>query len=230
MSRLIRKSRHSAMDKSDPGFEFKKKWKEMDSQFDEYNKLRKTRLLVAKGVFEKQKFSALHRSALKKSLSTENMKKIEKLGEKQKKVDRFKSKLSLLKSAAMKAGFKEKSVCEGYLYIRSDKNASVWRKRYVVLYRNRIEMFSRKGDKQIRDHIDLRLEGYVADSDLKKMVNPRKYGFMISDFGNCKYLAAESSEEKANWMFKVREVIRRLNNQESMKSLGHFISLSSKRH
>ncbi|GBG34919.1 Actin-binding Rho-activating protein [Hondaea fermentalgiana] len=214
---------------------FVENWKRLDGQFDEYARLRELRSLVAQGAISQALYDQMHRYVLEKNLSKK------KKGGKKKSTreapelpPRKSSIFSRGKSGTLPKGSRiiekggetlvegderatlwgRKAVMEGFLYKRATKSGRNWRRRYVKIYFDRMDYFSKKTDKTPRGTIHLTKDFFVADSILRRIKNTRPHGFMVSDFATTFYLAASSPEAKVYWMHTIQRVLQKLKDQD----------------
>jgi len=90
------------------------------------------------------------------------------------------------------------SVIEGFL---SKKSGVVWKRRYFILRRDRIEYFNRENDSEARGLLALNGSSRVLDLQAKP------FGFQIISDNKALMVNAENEEEKNNWKNAVLGVI-----------------------
>lgn len=218
-------------------------WKKLDGKFDEYARLRELRSLVAQGAMSQELYDTMHRYVLEKNLSSDSKKKIlrkhltrgkSKHGDAPALPPRRRSLFQggrkdsvpagtrvvekggevLLEGDEQAALWGRKPVMEGFLYKRATKSGRNWKKRYVKLYYDRMDYYSKRHDRTPRGTISLTKDFFVADSILRRIRNTRPHGFMVSDFATTFYLAASSPEAKVYWMHTIQRVLQKLKDQD----------------
>jgi len=108
-----------------------------------------------------------------------------------------------------------KPIIEGYLWKRSHSKGN-WRRRYFILFHDRIDYYGKKHEKQVRGKLWLNKNFFVSDNILKKVKHARNHGFMMSDFSVTYYLAAETEDMKKSWTHTLASTVKLLRDHDSI--------------
>jgi len=195
--------------------DFFSKWNSIDESFDATQRLEEVRHLVSEGVVSQEVFDQLVRF--------QNEKKIEEMERRH----GSSTKKSKKKKVEMKDydPYIEKPLMQSHLYKRTInqgalKNAVRWPKRYFVLYPGKLVYYKKKGDTKPIGVIDIAQEYYITDNISNRISQmeskKRPFHFMLANFVDFYYFAAETEEIKGYWMHVIKSAIRKLETQNQL--------------
>jgi len=102
----------------------------------------------------------------------------------------------------------DKPVIEGTLKKRN-ANGKGWKERFVVLFPDAVKYYKKKDEKVKSSHGKIPLNENCWVSDIRTKGDKEEHTFVVSDFNDTFYFAAESRELRDFWMHAVARIIRK---------------------
>lgn len=169
------------------------KWKELDENLSSFERLDEMRKLVSEGSMSHGAYDMLHDLAVSRATGKTR-------------------KANVTGVTAL-----EHPIMAGYLFYRVGKT---WRKRYVLLFTERLEYHGSKQESETNRGLSSSLlvlteKFFVSDSSSRRLKNSKDNGFMVSDFTTTHYFAADSKDLAEYWMHTIARTIKKLQEAKS---------------